>query len=162
MAKNVSSVAKREAEQLAGGLAKLPDLRCEGLAVQIFDSSGLDAAVRFATAVSDAGLEIPLVLRFEPDQAVEWPLLVSRLVVGAGALIDEASLISEAERAVRAKIPIEWDLRSRVAELPALIDRVLAVSQNAGLEDTMVSVDAENPIHANRVAAARLAVDESG
>jgi (E)-4-hydroxy-3-methylbut-2-enyl-diphosphate synthase len=148
---------KREAEALVGRLAKLRDVRCEGLTVQIFDSGGLEAASIFAAAVSDAGLDVPFALRFEPDEAVEWPSNISRLVVGAGALIDEAALFSEAERAVRAKIPVEWELRSGVSALPALIDRVLAVSERAGLEDLLISVDSETPIHANRVAAARLA-----
>jgi (E)-4-hydroxy-3-methylbut-2-enyl-diphosphate synthase len=148
---------KREAEELVSRLAKLRDVQCEGLTVQIFDSSGLEAARTFAAAVSDAGLNVPFVLRCEPDESVEWPSFISRLVIGAGALIDEASLFSEAERAVRAKLPVEWDLRGKVSELPALIDRVLSVSERAGLEDVLISVDSENPIHANRVAAARLA-----
>jgi len=147
---------KREAEQLVSRLAGLRDLQCEGLTVQIFDSTGLEAAATFAAALKDGGLELPFVLRFEPDEEVEWPSFISRLVVGAGALIGESWLKSEAQRAVQAGIPIEWDLRGQVESLPALVDRVLEISGQAGLEEMMISVDAEDSIHANRVAAARL------
>jgi (E)-4-hydroxy-3-methylbut-2-enyl-diphosphate synthase len=51
---------------------------------------------------------------------------------------------------------VEWDLRGRCAEIPGELDRVLDASAQAGLDDLLVSVDAELPTHAVRLVAARL------
>jgi (E)-4-hydroxy-3-methylbut-2-enyl-diphosphate synthase len=151
----LSSDPKRQAEGLARSLREAPDLRCEGLAVQLFDAD-VSPLETFASAVIEAGLEATLSVRVEPEVVAEWPSWVGRLVVGAGALIDDAQLVIEAERAARSGIPVEWDLRGRCAEIPGELDRVLDASAQAGLDDLLVSVDAELPTHAVRLVAARL------
>ncbi len=148
---------KAAACELARDLAKLPELRCEGLAVQIFDSFAMDALDEFACALSDVGLDLPIAVRVEPQIAAVWPACVSRVVIGCGALISDEQLNSEAERAAVSNIEMEWDLRGRVEEIPAQLDRILDASGRAGLVDFCVSIDADFPIQAVRLAAARLA-----
>ena len=143
-------------EQVVQSLGELSELRCEGIALQLFDSGDLNAIQTFADVVRDAGLDIPLAVRFEPYEAVEWPSCVTRLVVGVGALIDDAQFDAEAERAMKSQLPVEWDLRGNAEAIPAQLDRVLDASARAGLEQILVSVDAERSIHAVRLAAARL------
>jgi (E)-4-hydroxy-3-methylbut-2-enyl-diphosphate synthase len=147
---------KCAAEQVVQSLGTLSELQCEGLALQLFDSGDLSAIQTFADAVRDGGLDIPLTVRFEPYDPVEWPPCVSRLAIGVGALIDDAQLDTEAERAVKSQIPVEWDLRGTANSIPTQLDRVLDASARAGLEQILVSVDAGLPIHAVRLAAARL------
>jgi (E)-4-hydroxy-3-methylbut-2-enyl-diphosphate synthase len=147
---------KRAGEQVVQSLGKLSELTCEGLALQMFDASDLGGIQSFADAMRDAGLEIPIAVRFEPYEPVEWPPCVARLVVGVGELIDDERLNDEAKRAAQSQIPVEWDLRGSVADIPTQLDRVLDASARAGLEQILVSVDTERSIHAIRLAAARL------
>jgi (E)-4-hydroxy-3-methylbut-2-enyl-diphosphate synthase len=147
---------KRAGERVVQSLGEVPELACEGIALQLFDSGDLSAIQTFADTVRDGGLDIPLAVRFEPYDPVEWPSCVARLVVGVGALIDDAQLDAEAERAVKSQIPVEWDLRGNAYSVPAQLDRVLDASARAGLEQILVSVDAGLSIHSVRLAAARL------
>ncbi|MGE4606472.1 MAG: (E)-4-hydroxy-3-methylbut-2-enyl-diphosphate synthase [Myxococcota bacterium] len=148
---------KAAARELARNLSSLPELRCEGLAVQVFDSFAMDALDEFASALSDVGIDLPIAVRVEPQVAAVWPACVSRVVIGCGALISDEQLASEAERAAASDIEMEWDLRGRVEEISAQLDRILDASRRADLDDFAISIDADLPVQAVRLAAARLA-----
>jgi (E)-4-hydroxy-3-methylbut-2-enyl-diphosphate synthase len=77
-------------------------------------------------------------------------------VVAVGALIEDAELAAVATAAVGARVPVEWELRGALADVPALVDRALAASHAHGLDDFAISVDAGLAVHAARAAAARL------
>ena len=65
-------------------------------------------------------------------------------------------MVAVAKDAAAAGIAVEWELRGRLAEMIGLVDRALAASDAAGLADFLVSADAELPVHAARIVAARL------
>jgi (E)-4-hydroxy-3-methylbut-2-enyl-diphosphate synthase len=79
-----------------------------------------------------------------------------RIVALCGALIDDEQLALAAEAARARGSLLEWELRSTLGEVPRLVDRVLDASARAGLVDFLISVDAELPVHALRLLAARL------
>jgi len=82
--------------------------------------------------------------------------VASRLVVMVGALVPDESIVDAAQKARSGGRPVEWELRGGVHEMTELVDRVLAASAEAQLPEFLVSVDAALPVHAVRVAAARL------
>jgi (E)-4-hydroxy-3-methylbut-2-enyl-diphosphate synthase len=156
---------KPVAEALARSLAGVPELACEGLAVQIFDPFAVTALDAFAAALADAGLKLPLAVRVEPQIVQDWPASVSRAVVGSGALIDDSKLEVEsalAAAAIATGLGFEWDLRGRPSEIPEQVDRVLDANARAGLTDFSISIDSDLPIHAVRAAVARLRARGSG
>jgi (E)-4-hydroxy-3-methylbut-2-enyl-diphosphate synthase len=73
-----------------------------------------------------------------------------------GARVRAAEPAGAARAAARLGIALEWELRGDVGEIAGLLDRALDASAGAGLENLLVSVDAVLPVHAVRVAAARL------
>jgi (E)-4-hydroxy-3-methylbut-2-enyl-diphosphate synthase len=88
--------------------------------------------------------------------AAPFPEGAARLVIPVGALVAGALCEQAARAAARAGRPVEWSLRGRIDEIPALVDRALAASAAGGLEALLVSVDCPLPVHAVRLAAARL------
>jgi (E)-4-hydroxy-3-methylbut-2-enyl-diphosphate synthase len=79
-----------------------------------------------------------------------------RLAVSTGVLVDDDELIGTAHCASAAGVPVEWALRGRTGELAGLVDRVLAASASAKLEDIAIWVEDARPVHGARVVAARL------
>jgi (E)-4-hydroxy-3-methylbut-2-enyl-diphosphate synthase len=152
----VPSEPEQAAGALAASLARVPELVCEGLSVDLFDDPDAERLPRFAAALTAAGVEAPLAVRSETRAASENALHAARLIVCAGDLIEDEDLYLVAASAVAAGTPLEWELRTTLAGTAALVDRVLDASARAGLEDLLVSVDAERAIHAVRIAAARL------
>jgi (E)-4-hydroxy-3-methylbut-2-enyl-diphosphate synthase len=148
--------AKEFAEALALSLARVPELACEGLLVEVLDPGSAPLLERLREALTEAGLELPLVARGEAG----WVDLVvdtaDRLAVSTGVLVDDDELIGTAHCASAAGVPVEWALRGRTGELAGLVDRVLAASASAKLEDIAIWVEDARPVHGARVVAARL------
>src|SRR5687768_3721238 len=108
-----------------------------------------------AAALGERALALPIAVRAESRLAVACADAASRLVVAVGALIEDAELAAVAAAALRAHVPVEWELRGPLAEIPALVDRALVASRAGGLDDFAISVDAGLAVHAARAAAAR-------
>jgi (E)-4-hydroxy-3-methylbut-2-enyl-diphosphate synthase len=144
------------AAALAAALRRRADVVCEGLTLDAFDDPDAARVGRFREALGNAGLELPLAVRAETRLAGELLALAARVVVPAGALVEDAQLDEIARSAAAAATPVEWELRGSPGDLAGLVDRVLAASARSGLEDLLVSTDAELPVHANRLLAARL------
>jgi (E)-4-hydroxy-3-methylbut-2-enyl-diphosphate synthase len=144
------------ARSLREALAPLPELACEGWLVEIHDPESFARLPELARALAGAGLDAPLSVRTEAAwlAAVPQPRGFARAVVTVGALVSDEQLAGAAGVAARQGLPLEWELRGRIPELAGLLDRALAASP--GVADLLVSVDAELPVHAARLAAARL------
>jgi (E)-4-hydroxy-3-methylbut-2-enyl-diphosphate synthase len=152
----VPTDARSAATELASALARVPELACEGLSVDLFDEPDALRLPGFAAALVEAGIDAPLAVRSETRAAGENTRHASRLIVCAGDLIEDDDLATVAASAAAAGTPVEWELRTTLAGTAALVDRVLDAGARAGLEDLLVSVDAERDVHAVRLVAARL------
>ena len=144
------------ARALAGSLERTGDVQCEGLVVEVFDPGGSERLGRFSLALEAAGLRLPLAVRVEAGFAQACVEGAKRLVVAVGALVPDELLVAVAKEAAGAGIPVEWELRGRLGEITELLDRALAASAVAGLDDVLVSAAAELPVHAVRLVASRL------
>ena len=147
---------KRAAQELSAAFAAIADVECEGLTVDVLDPYGASLLRPFTAALREVGCPLPVSARAEASFAPPCAEDVSRLVVGVGALIEDEELHEAAAAAVRAGIPVEWSLRGRPHEIARLLDRALRVSTQEKLEDLLVSVDSDRPVHSVRVAAAAL------
>ena len=152
----VPSDPKRTAEDLVRSLEKFPDLACEGLALRVSDPNSVGSLQAFSDAVTDAGMSIPLTVRVGPDSTAQWPPCVARVVVRTDAACDEALLDAAAMRCAASRIPLEWNLRGALAEISDQVDRALEASARAGIDEILVSVESDLPVHAARLVAARL------
>jgi len=141
---------------LADSLRFLRDVRCEGFVVDVIDPGAGERLPDFAAALSAAGLDLPLAARVEAGFDFAATIVAARLVVLVGVLAPDERLFSVAKGAADAGIPVEWELRGRLSEMVTLVDRSLAAAAAAGLERQLFSADAELPVHAARLVAARL------
>jgi hypothetical protein len=141
---------------VATALSRLREVACEGLLVEVLDPGDGERLAGFARAVEDAGVRLPLAVRVEAVFAEPCVGNASRLVVPVGVLISEAQLAASAKAAVEGRIPVEWELRGRHADLSGLVDLALAASRASGLEEILMSVDTLLPVHGARLVAARL------
>lgn len=144
------------ARELRAALERAAGIECEGLLVESLDPSNADLLLGFARALEAAGVKAPLAARVEGGWVEHCLGAVSRLVVMVGELVPDESLVHAAGWARDAALPVEWELRGSVEAVPGLVDRVLAAAALAGLESSLVSLDAELPVHAVRMAVARL------
>jgi (E)-4-hydroxy-3-methylbut-2-enyl-diphosphate synthase len=147
---------------LAESLGRLSDVQCEGLVVEVYDPGAGERLARYAQALVALGVRAPLAVRVEAGFAFAAAAVASRLVVAVGALVPDERLLAVAKEAATAGIPIEWELRGRLAEMAGLVDRALAASAAASLTDLLLCADAELPLHAVRLAAARLRARGAG
>ncbi len=152
----VPSDPKKAAEELVRSLKKFPDLACEGLALHVSDPKTAGALQVFSDALTDAGKSIPLCVRVEPGTYAEWPPCVARVALATDSASEDALLDEMAVHCAQSRIPLEWNLRGGIGEISAQLDRALDASARAGLENILVSVEAELPIQAARLVAARL------
>jgi (E)-4-hydroxy-3-methylbut-2-enyl-diphosphate synthase len=141
---------------LAGALERVSDVKCEGLIAEVIDPGAGERLARFSRALEAADLGLPLAVRAEADFADACTEVAKRLVVAVGVLAPDERLVAAAKAATSAGIPVEWELRGRLGEIADLVDRALAASAAAGLTDVLFSADAELPVHAVRLVAARL------
>ena len=152
----VSSDPKRSAEDFVFSLEKFPDLACEGLALRVSGPNTLGRLQIFSDTVTDAGMSIPLAVRIGPGDAAPWPSCVARAVIRVDAPADDALLDAAAMRGAKSRVPLEWNLCGGIAEISDQLDRALEASARAGLEEILVSVESDLPVHAARLVAARL------
>src|SRR5262245_49600422 len=144
------------AAALVGSLAEVREVACEGLCYDVHDVPDKARLAELAAALRDRALALPIAVRAESRLAVACADAASRLVVAVGALIENAELEAVARAAVTARVPVEWELRGPLDEIPTLVDRALVASRAGGLDDLAISVDAGLAVHAARAAAARL------
>jgi (E)-4-hydroxy-3-methylbut-2-enyl-diphosphate synthase len=124
--------------------------------VRVSDPNVVGRLPTFSDAVTDAGMSIPLAVRIDPETTAQWPPCVARVVVHADVAQDDALLDAAAMRGAESRIPLEWNLRGDIAEISGQLDRSLEASARAGLEEILVSVESDLPVHAARLVAARL------
>jgi len=152
----VPSDPKRTAEALVRNLKTLPNLACEGVSVRVSDPNSLRSLQTFSDAIHDAGMSIPLAVCVAPDRIAQWPVCVSRVVVRIASSRDEALLDGAAKRCAESLTPLEWNLCGGISEISDRLDRALEASERAELDEILVSVESDLPIHAARLVAARL------
>ncbi len=144
------------AAALAASLAGVREVACEGLCFDVHDVPDRARLAELGAALRERALALPIAVRAESRLAVACADAASRLVVAVGALIEDSELEAVARAAMAARVPVEWELRGALADIPALADRALAASRAGGLDDFAISVDAGLAVHAARAAAARL------
>jgi len=141
---------------LAQELGRAAETACEGLVIESLDPSQGERVEAFAAALAGHGLKLPLAVRAEGCWVDHCAPVASRLVVPVGALVAEGHL-EQATACARARhLPLEWELRARLEEISELVDRALAAAERGGVENLLVSVDTEHPVHAARLVTARL------
>ncbi|MDP7432465.1 MAG: (E)-4-hydroxy-3-methylbut-2-enyl-diphosphate synthase [Myxococcota bacterium] len=144
------------ARELAVELERMPAVECEGLVIESLDPGQGERVAGFAAALEGLGLKLPLAVRAEGCWLDHCAPVASRFVVPVGALVS-AGHLEQATACARARgLPIEWELRARLEEVSELVDRALDASRRGGIESPMLSLDAELPVHAIRIATARL------
>ena len=143
------------ASALRESLARVREVACEGLLVDAFDPDALARLPGLRSALAAAGLELPLAVRAESGFLAASHSKIARAVVPVGALVNDDELALAADTALQRGHALEWELCGSVREIAGLLDRALSAS--ARLADVLVSVDADLPVHAIRVVAARLA-----
>ena len=143
------------ASALRESLARVREVACEGLLVDAFDPDALARLPGLRSALAAAGLELPLAVRAESGFLAASHSKIARAVVPVGALVNDDELALAADTALQRGHTLEWELCGSVREIAGLLDRALSAS--ARLADVLVSVDADLPVHAFRVVAARLA-----
>ncbi len=142
------------AKSLSESLARVREVACEGLLVDAFDPDALARLAELRSALVAAGLALPLAVRAEPGFLAASCAAPSRAVVSVGALVNDDELATAVATARRGGYGLEWELCGSVREIAGLLDRALTAS--AELAEVLVSVDADLPVHAVRVVAARL------
>ncbi len=152
----VPAEPERAAEELAAALARASGVECEGLLVEVPDSSASAQLPVFRQSLDAVGLKVPLATRVEAGFVEPCLGSASRVVVMVGALVPDEWLDDAAGRCARHGLGLEWELRGALEEVPHLVDRALEASERAGFASPLVSVDAPLPVHATRLAAARL------
>jgi len=150
------------ARTLARAFFRARGLACEGILVECLDPQAGERLEAFAKALGEAGIDLPLAVRVEAGWAEPAAVAGGRIVAMAGALVTDEELADAASCAVRRRVPLEWELRAEVAELPALVDRCLAASAGAGAAELLFSVDAEPTVAGVRIVAARLRARDMG
>jgi len=153
---HVPADATGSVSALAAALARVPELVCEGIGVNAFDDPDVERVRAFATALHEAGLDLPLVVRAETSMGATLAESAARLVVPMGVLVDDVQTAEIATAAAAHGTPIEWELRGGLFEVPGLVDRILDACGTANLESFALCVDTERPVHGARLAAARL------
>jgi (E)-4-hydroxy-3-methylbut-2-enyl-diphosphate synthase len=155
---------------LADSLARAGELACEGLLVEALDPASGAAVAELAEALARAGVAAPISVRVEAGFAAAVaddclaPLAgaAERLVVPVGALVSDAELAAAAACAARAGLPVEWELRCAVPEIPARLASALAAGACAGVPGALFSVDVARPVHGVRMLAAALRAQDAG
>jgi len=142
--------------ELEAALGRPAGAECEGLLVEGIDIHTSKQLLGFARELRAAGLELPLAVRVEAGWTEHCASVASRLVVMLGALVPDEHLAAAVDCAAEHGLPLEWELRGLLEEIPLLVDRALAAAAAGRVEEILVSVDAEFPVHAARLAAARL------
>jgi len=148
--------------QLWFSLESLGDLACEGLEVCAEDSGDLARLGDWLGALSQQGFDLPLALRIPPGRELAKELAgdvcgaVTRWVFPVTSATDPGALRAAAEAAGRARICAEWCLQGVVAEMPALVDRVLDATAASGLSRPLFSSESPRATHAARALASRL------
>ena len=122
------------AAALVESLATARDISCEGLTLEVYDPADRDSLDHFRRALRNAGLDLPIALRAETRIARAFLDACDRLVVPAGALIEDGHLGDIARAAAERDLPVEWELRGESREVVSLVDRVLEASAANGLE----------------------------
>ena len=147
----------RRIEDLARALEGAGDLVCEGLSIDALDPAAAPLVKDFRAALDEAGLALPLAVRGEAGFMDDCAQVASRLIFQGGTLVEEEKLAAGAAHAASVGVPVEWDLRVRMADLGEVLSRSLTASARSGLSEILIAVDAELPVHAARLAAAELA-----
>ena len=150
------------ARSLSRAFLRARGLACEGLLVECFDPAAGERLEAFAKALGAVGIDLPLAVRVEAGWAERASAAAGRIVAMAGALVTDAELAAAATCAARRRVPLEWELRGEVAQVPGLVDRCLAASAAAGATALAFSIDAEQPVQAVRIATARLRARGAG
>jgi (E)-4-hydroxy-3-methylbut-2-enyl-diphosphate synthase len=144
------------ARRVAGSLALAGDLACEGLLVDAGDELELGRAGELGERLRASGVAALLALRVPCALVEPAARVAARVVATVDPSLPEPVLKQVAQACARRRVPLEWSLRAAPVQVAALLDRALDAGAAVGLGEALVSVASDLPVHAARVAAARL------
>jgi len=103
--------ANAAALALADSLAKLRDVACEGVLVDVYDPDAGERLAQFAAALAARGVDLPLAARCEAGFAFTAERVAQRLVVLVGALVPDDRMVAVAKDAAAAGVaPLDHHL----------------------------------------------------
>jgi (E)-4-hydroxy-3-methylbut-2-enyl-diphosphate synthase len=140
-------------------LAKLREVKCEGVSVGVEDDSGAERVKALPAEMEARGLALPMALRIEATTlaSLRTPgLECARIVVPVTPDESVAVLEEAVGTAHRQGLELEWCLVGSSSEVVALLDRVLTLSRVCELDRFLLSVESLRPTHAVRAVVARL------
>ncbi len=153
------------ARALRAAFSSVADVACESLLVGVADEESVRRFSTFHSALKREGLEIPLSARIPLEcvgEDFELPSKITRLVVDVAPFCSRNSLETACRVAAREEVALEWCLTGEAAELSALIDQVLEVSEFQPLPSVIFSVVSKRAIHGVRQLAAQLEARKAG
>jgi (E)-4-hydroxy-3-methylbut-2-enyl-diphosphate synthase len=140
--------ASAVADEIARELAKLGDVACEGIVLEVRDAAELARAEALAAALAKRGVATPL--------ALELPAREARALLAArGESLAAARVVVTLQPgdALPRIADAEWHLVAGSDDVAALLERAFATGSAAAA----VSVTSARPTHAVRIVAAELA-----
>jgi (E)-4-hydroxy-3-methylbut-2-enyl-diphosphate synthase len=145
--------AEAAAAEIAGALARLREVSCEGLLVDVERSEDAARVAALADALAKRGIALPLAVRAPPSLAGAVVGAAARVVVRLDGRAPIPAL--DGARAV------EWSFQLEGDALVCALDAALEASGLGGRPD-LVSVEATAPVQAVRLLAARLSARGAG
>jgi (E)-4-hydroxy-3-methylbut-2-enyl-diphosphate synthase len=143
--------------RLAGALGARREIACEGLRLEVADEAALERVQPFAEALARHGVAAPLALRMSSELAPHAKDLAARWIVPIALDADVVTLSALARAAEAAGVALEWSLAGHAAALVSAVERAWEASPRAlAHRRVLVSVEAERPVPAVRLVAARM------
>jgi len=143
--------------EIAEDLAALRDVECEGLVVAAKSALEWKQVESLAAALSEAGLRVPISLRWSEEPFSEIESLTGRLLLPFNADTSTESLQQALEIAREKKCALQLCLSGELVDFPSLVKRALA-NQVPGTP-LLLSVESDSPVQAMRAVAAQLESD---
>jgi (E)-4-hydroxy-3-methylbut-2-enyl-diphosphate synthase len=147
------------AEALAADLAGLREVQCEGVIVSAKTSSECSQVEEFAAALKQAGVQMPLSLRWLGDALCEPLWLTGRLLLPCNRDTSPEILQQAFASAHSGALTLQLCLSGDLTEFPALLTRALA--QREPGTPLFLSASSSTPVQALRRVAAQLESDRA-
>ncbi|MBS1106084.1 MAG: 1-hydroxy-2-methyl-2-(E)-butenyl 4-diphosphate synthase [Deltaproteobacteria bacterium] len=150
--------------RLADAFGARREVACEGLRLDVADEAALERVQPFAEALARHGVTAPLALQMSSELAPHAKDLAARWIVPVALDADVVTVSALARAAEAAGVALEWSLAGAATPsgptaanaLVAAVERAWEASRVLGHRRVLVSVEAERPVPALRLVAARM------
>ena len=144
---------------LAEVLQRTSDRGFEGLVIDALEPRDVARAQAFGLALVTHAIKVPLCVRSSLALAAELAAAGIRTVVQVDAKSPREELLKAARASVSSACGIEWEIDAGwdVGDPAEVVDTILEIADEAGLEEISLSAASGSFIHAHRRIAQRLA-----